>query len=263
MPLLARRGFTLIELMIALVLLGIVSAGIYKVLVGNQRIYMAQTQQIDLQQNLRAAATILPAEFRELDAADDDITAMGPDSIRMRAMRQLAFVCATPVLGGGIGQITLMVRPVPIYGTRTTIAKDDSLLVYWEGNALSRNDDQWLPAQVKQVPVPGVCSDGSLAIALSLDPTWLNNPALNRVGAITDGSPVRGFDKLTYRVYQAGDGHWYLGQKNSSKSTATIQPLIGPLIGSNGVTFSYFTAAGAVTTDRLQVAPAGAPNPCP
>jgi len=243
--------------MIALVLLGIVSAGIYKVLVGNQRIYMAQTQQIDLQQNLRAAATILPAEFRELDAADDDITAMGPDSIRMRAMRQLAFVCATPVLGGGIGQITLMVRPVPIYGTRTTIAKDDSLLVYWEGNALSRNDDQWLPAQVKQVPVPGVCSDGSLAIALSLDPTWLNNPALNRVGAITDGSPVRGFDKLTYRVYQAGDGHWYLGQKNSSKSTATIQPLIGPLIGSNGVTFSYFTAAGAVTTDRLQVGQIG------
>ena len=257
MPLLARRGFTLIELMIALVLLGIVSAGIYKVLVGNQRIYMAQTQQIDLQQNLRAAATILPAEFRELDAAEDDITAMGPDSIRMRAMRQLAFVCATPVLGGGIGQITLMVRPVPIYGTRTTIAKDDSLLVYWEGNALSRNDDQWLPAQVKQVPVPGVCSDGSLAIALSLDPTWLNNPALNRVGAITDGSPVRGFDKLTYRVYQAGDGHWYLGQKNSSKSTATIQPLIGPLIGSNGVTFSYFTAAGAVTTDRLQVGQIG------
>ncbi len=283
MPLLARRGFTLIELMIALVLLGIVSTAIYKVLVGNQRIYMAQTQQIDLQQNLRAAATILPAEFRELDAAEDDITAMGPDSIRMRAMRQLAFVCATPVLGGGIGQITLMVRPVPIYGivcatpvlgggigqitlmvrpvpiygTRTTIAKDDSLLVYWEGNALSRNDDQWLPAQVKQVPVPGVCSDGSLAIALSLDPTWLNNPALNRVGAITDGSPVRGFDKLTYRVYQAGDGHWYLGQKNSSKSTATIQPLIGPLIGSNGVTFSYFTAAGAVTTDRLQVGQIG------
>jgi len=243
--------------MIALVLLGIVSTGIYKVLVGNQRIYMAQTQQIDLQQNLRAAATILPAEFRELDAAEDDITAMGPDSIRMRAMRQLAFVCATPVLGGGIGQIALMVRPVPIYGTRTTIAKDDSLLVYWEGNALSRNDDQWLPAQVKQVPVPGVCSDGSLAIALSLDPTWLNNPALNRVGAITDGSPVRGFDKLTYRVYQAGDGHWYLGQKNSSKSTATIQPLIGPLIGSDGVTFSYFTAAGAVTTDRLQVGQIG------
>ena len=102
MPLLiTRRGFSLIELMIAVVLLGLVSAAVYKVLVNSQRVYLAQTQTIDLQQNIRAAAAILPAEFRELDAADGDITGMGPDSIRMRAMRQLAFVCATPVLGGG------------------------------------------------------------------------------------------------------------------------------------------------------------------
>src|SRR5207237_6623395 len=107
---LARRGFTLIELMIALVLLGIVSTAVYKVLVNNQRLYTAQTQTIDLQQNIRAAAAILPAEFRELDAADGDITAMGPDSIRMRAMRQLSFLCATPPLGGGGGQSTLTVR---------------------------------------------------------------------------------------------------------------------------------------------------------
>ena len=37
MLLLRRRGFTLIELMVALVLLGIVAGGIYKVLVTNQR----------------------------------------------------------------------------------------------------------------------------------------------------------------------------------------------------------------------------------
>jgi hypothetical protein len=34
------------------------------VLVNNQRIYMAQTQRIDLSSNIRAASTILPAEFR-------------------------------------------------------------------------------------------------------------------------------------------------------------------------------------------------------
>ncbi len=253
MPLLARRGFTLIELMIALLLLGIVSTGIYKVLIGNQRIYMAQTQQIDLQQNLRAAATILPAELRELDAADGDITGMGSDSIRMRAMRQLAFVCAAPVLGIGIGQITLNVRPAPIYGTRTTFTKDDSLLVYWEGNQSSRNDDQWLPAQINAVPGVGLCSDGTPSISLSLQPQWINTPSLNWVGAITDGSPVRGFDKVTYRVYQAGDLKWYLGQANRTKNTS-LQPLIGPLIGSNGVTFTYFNAAGVLTAVPAQVA---------
>src|SRR5437879_11747512 len=106
MSLLTRRGFTLIELMIALVLLGLVSAAVYKVLVNNQRVYLAQTQTIDLQQNIRAAAAILPAEFRELDAADGDITAMGPDSPRMRATQQLPVPCATAPLRAGGRQLT-------------------------------------------------------------------------------------------------------------------------------------------------------------
>src|SRR5881296_4487916 len=118
MSLLTRRGFSLIELMIALVLLGLVSAAVYKVLVNNQRLYLAQTQTIDLNQNIRAAAAILPAELRELDAVDGDITFMGPDSIRIRAMRQLAFVCATPQLAIGLGQIVVTIRTTPIYGNR-------------------------------------------------------------------------------------------------------------------------------------------------
>src|SRR5713101_134527 len=105
MPLLGRRGFTLVEMMIALLLLGLVSAAVYQVLVNNQRLYMAQTQTIDLNQNLRAAAAILPAEFREIDAVDGDITAMSATSITFRAMRKLAFICVPPVLGGGLGQI--------------------------------------------------------------------------------------------------------------------------------------------------------------
>src|SRR5438093_10941367 len=97
----ARRGFTMVELLVALVLLALVSAALYRVLVNNQRLYLAQTQRIDLSQNIRAASNILPAEFRELDAADGDITAMSATSISIRAMRWLSFVCIPPVLGGG------------------------------------------------------------------------------------------------------------------------------------------------------------------
>ena len=256
MPLLARRGFTLIELMIALVLLGVVSAGIYKVLVSNQRIYLAQTQQIDLQQNIRAAASILPAEFRQIDAGEGDITAIGPDSIRTRAMRQLSFLCADPPLGGGVGQITLTVNQTPIYGTRTTFAVNDSLLIYYEGDPTTRNDDSWVRGQIKTVstlangcagPPPGN------AFVLALDPNWIAGSQLNAAGMITKGSPVLGFDKVMYRVYRSSDGNWYLGLQNPA-STGTIQPLIGPLIGSNGVTFGYFDANGAATTNPLLVA---------
>jgi prepilin-type N-terminal cleavage/methylation domain-containing protein len=255
MPLLiARRGYTLIEILVALVLLGIVSAGVYKVLVNNQRIYTAQTQRIDLQQNIRAAAAILPAEFRQLDAAEGDITAMGPDSIRMRAIRQLAFLCAAPSLGGSVSQVDLTIRQTPIYGTRQTFAAGDSLLVYWEGDPASRSDDTWLPALLQQAPGTGTCSDGTPAIVLQkLQPTWLASTKFNISGAITNGSPVLRFTSLLYRSYADASGTWWLGVQNLS-SGGSIQPLVGPLIGSNGVTFSYFDSAGVATTVPTQVA---------
>jgi len=258
MPLLARRGFTLIELMIALVLLGLVSTAVYKVLVNNQRLYLAQTQTIDLQQNIRAAAAILPAEFRELDAADGDIKAMTATSLRIRAMRELAFVCRDPVLGGGLGQIVLTVRKTPIYGSRQTFQKDDSILVYWEGNPTTRTDDQWLPAQLQKDPDPGFCDDSVVATnqayLLTLQPQWINDPLLNKAGAITRGAPVRGFDKVAYELYQAPapDNNWYLGQRNPAQG-GTIQPMIGPLIGANGVTFTYLDSIGTVTADSSKV----------
>ncbi len=262
MSLLTRRGFTLIELMIALVLLGLVSAAVYKVLVNNQRVYLAQTQTIDLQQNIRAAAAILPAEFRELDAADGDITAMGPDSIRMRAMRQLAFLCQTPLLGGGAGQISLTVRQTPIFGNRQTFNVNDSLLIYYEGDPSTRIDDSWVLGQVKTVAAGPVCNDSGPAgpgtlpspgFTLTLQPQWIAGSQLNVANAITLGAPVRGFDKVMYRVYQAADGNWYLGQRNPA-STGTIQPVVGPLTGANGVTFSYYDSVGVVTVDSSKVA---------
>src|SRR2546427_13180838 len=95
-----RRGFTMVELLVALVLLGLVSAALYRVLVNNQRLYMAQTQRIDLSQNIRAAGNIMPAEFRELDASDGDITAMPATSISIHAMRWTGFACNLPGSGG-------------------------------------------------------------------------------------------------------------------------------------------------------------------
>ena len=259
MSLLGRRGYTIIELLIALVLLSMVSAAIYKVLVNNQRLYLAQTQTIDLNQNMRAAVTILPAEFRELDAADGDIQAMTATSITIRAMRQLAFVCLTPPLGGGIGQLTLTVRKTPMYGTRQTFNVNDSLLIYWEGNPLTRADDQWLLGQIKTVVAGAVCNQDTLAAVnqgytLTLQPQWINNPGLNVTNAITRGAPVRGFDNVTYSVYQSPtDNNWYLGQTNNSAGGG-IQPIIGPLIGANGVTFSYYDSVGTVTAAPTSVA---------
>lgn len=256
---LTRRGFTLVELLVALVLLAIISAALYRVLVNNQRLYQAQTQQIDLQQNIRAAETILPAEFRELDAADGDISAMSAASISVRAMRWLGFTCDPPVLGGVLGGVFLTVRggapgqPV-FFGSRAPNVTNDSVLIYFDGNPASRNDDGWalgkpIASGAQNCPLGGAGVRLTLNLALPA-PT---PPAVtsNVNGAIPNGAPVRGFERVTYQLYQpAGDTSWYIGFRPAG---GTMQPLIGPVL-SNGLSFSYFDSTGAVTAVPARVA---------
>jgi len=260
-----RRGFTLVELLIALVLLGLVSTAIYQVLNTNQRTYLAQTQRIDMQQNIRAGASILPGEFRTLDAADGDIQQpMTTTSITIRAIRKLGFMCAPPTLGGGLGQNVFTMRVSPVYGNGT-FAVNDSVLVYFEGDPTSRSDDTWIPGQVKNVAAttPGGCVDAGAPGAphpgyvVTLNPPWPvgNAPtglAFNTPNAITNGSPVYGFQTVTYALWQSpSDNRWYVGMTVAGQPT---QPLIGPLTGSDGLTFNYYTAAGTVTATPAQVA---------
>jgi prepilin-type N-terminal cleavage/methylation domain-containing protein len=246
-----RRGYTIVEMLVALALLGVVSGGIYQVLVTNQRTYLAQTQRIDLQQNIRAAVTILPAEIREMDATDGDIHEMTATSLKMRAMRQLAVMCEAPPLGGGLGGIGMTIRQDPFMALRDFNVETDSLLIFYEGDEGTRGDDSWVPARLTGISNQN-CPDGSPGRRITMNPSFIAGQ-MNQVGAIQAGAPVRGFEVVTYGLYQAADGRWYLGQTRG----ATTQPLIGPLTGSNGVTFTYYDSTGAVTAVPTQVASIG------
>lgn len=251
---LTRRGFTLIELLVGLVLLGIISAAIYRVLVNNQRIYQAQTQRVDLQQNIRAAATILPAEMRELDAFDGDILAMSTDSIRFRAMRQFGIVCNAPTLNGGVVTGKTIALRNEILFTMRAFQLGDSVMVYNEGNDGTRTDDGWAIGRVTAIPTNVACTtaDARAATQLNVDFAAFAAPIVNVAGAIQIGAPVHGFEIVTYKLYQAADGLWYLGLRNNSG----LQPLVGPLNGNTGLRFNYFDGAGnitAVTTSVAQV----------
>lgn len=251
-----RRGFTMIEVLVALVLLGIVSAALYRVLANNQRLYMAQTQRIDLSQNIRAAGSILPAEFRELDASEGDITAMTATSISIRAMRWVGFACNTPVLGGSLNPVSVIVRggapgQQAFFGTRAPDAAKDGVLIYYDGDPTSRIDDFWATATITAAPNGQNCNDGTNGQRLLLNVNLLGLGA-NVAGAIPLGAPVRGWEAVTYQLYQpAGDTSSYVGFQPAGQA---MQPLIGPVLPGNGLQFQYFDANGAVTAVRAQVA---------
>lgn len=249
---LSRKGFTLVEMLIAITLLGVVMAAVYRVLVGNQRIYHSQTQRIELQQNIRAAASILPAEFQELNANDGDIYAMTATAINLRAMRQLGFLCAAPVLPTAGGVAIFMVRKDLFYGGRDFDVDRDSLLLYYEGDETSRADDGWVVADPTLI-------NNAVCPALGGGQAWQITARLafgaGQVDAggtlrIPNGSPVRGFVPVRYELYQSGT-RWYIGYDELSDASG-VQPLIGP-VTTNGLTFAYYDSTGAVTADRTLV----------
>jgi prepilin-type N-terminal cleavage/methylation domain-containing protein len=254
---LTGRGFTLVELLVGLVLFGMLGLVTYKLFLTSERVNQTLNQRIDQQANLRAAVSILPSELRELDASEGDIVAMGPDSIRIRGMRQLTFICLAPTLGGAqpLTGLTMVVRGTgPLspmfFGSRTFNAATDSLLVYYEGSTAVRTDDAWLPAKLTAITAQN-CPDGTAGLKLTFNVPTLVNPQANVNGNIAFGAPVWGFEyNVTYRSYLNSDGKWYVGFRNSSG----IQPLIGPLTGSGGLLFSYYDTTGTVTAVPANVA---------
>jgi len=59
-----KKAFTLIELLLALAISGVVMAGVYSAYYSQQKSYITQEQVAAMQQNLRAAMYIIQREIR-------------------------------------------------------------------------------------------------------------------------------------------------------------------------------------------------------
>jgi prepilin-type N-terminal cleavage/methylation domain-containing protein len=250
------RGFTLVELLVALGLLGILAASIHGSLLTNHRAYELQSRRIEVNQSIRAAESILPGEFRELDASAGDIAGLHSDSISIRAMRQLGFLCARPTLGhpGTPGPVivttTLVLAPAPAFELREFDAAHDSVLVHYEGDAATRADDGWVAGNIVGI-ASGKCAEpGAQPAGRALHVRLrFGTGQWNREHALASGAPIRGFERVTYLLYKGSDGRSYVGQRRAGD----LQPMLGP-VQPRGFELAYYDAAGIATHDRLRVA---------
>lgn len=236
----ARRGFTLVEIIVAMALMLIVTGAIHRLLVTTQRLSRAQAARMNLQSNVRASALVIANELRELNgvetgAADQtDILSIAGNGLTYRAMRGIGFLCESPVAG------QIRVARSSFSGFRDPQPSRDGAYLFVEGSPDAGVEDAWLPLPITGVATNTSCP-GTAGPAISI--TASSSAAI--AGAPV-GTPVRIYETMELRLYQS-DGHWWLGARSVSAGEA-IQPVAGPLAGSDGLQLEYLNRAGTPTT---------------
>ena len=79
-----RLGLSLVEIMVALVLLGIVATGIMTVVMRQQQFYRSATEVIDTRSQIRQAASVVPVDIRGVSSVGGDILTMSDSSLDVR-----------------------------------------------------------------------------------------------------------------------------------------------------------------------------------
>jgi prepilin-type N-terminal cleavage/methylation domain-containing protein len=238
-----RKGYTLIELMVALVVLLLVTGSLYKLLVSTQRLSRAQAERVDLQSNVRTASVVIPAELRELNAVvagtavQNDIISGTATTIRYQAMRGIGYICQAPTIG------EIRVLKSTWSGLRDPAFPRDAGYVFYDNNSDLSTDDTWLPITITGVNTTTATCGGNAAYSLTIAPT----AELPGIPVLT---PVRLYEIMELSLYTSGGQSW-LGAQSISGGELAPQPLLGPLVGGTGLALSYVDNSNVVTTTAV------------
>lgn len=236
----SRAGFTLAELMVALVISGLLMTVVFQMLSGQSRMVAVQSGKEEAQQNVRGALEVISSELRGampgalLDAQQRSLTFMQP--------RAWGVVC------GVAGMTVTALFPITGAVDAWTVAEASGVLINQQTDpTLAAN---WLPApqaaagraQITGVQVlAGGPNVGACAGMQAQGNVQAVEITTNRVLLGARGASVVTYSLTQYDFAQVG-GRWWL-RRNSGVSGGAYnqQPLAGPL-EANGFTLSYFTA---------------------
>lgn len=232
------RGFTLVELMVATVLGGLVLAAIYQILISNQRTFGAQNAEIRSRQTLRGGMHVLFSELREISPEEGDIVTMADQALHVRVGRSMGLVCSFVTSGS---------NPVVQVMKLGRFLVEDSARVFYENNPMLSDDDEWRTAQVDLLDTSGTltCPDGTTAQEVKLNGVEYGAPP----DSILTGALVRNLAHYRYELGTYDDRSYLVRVDGGGNST----PVMGPLDATEGLEFRYLDEDGASTTVPVDV----------
>ena len=285
-----RRGMTLVEIMISLVLLGIVSGALMRVIMRQQRFYSGVNQIMTQRGQLRQGTSVLPIDLRSLSSSGNDIKEISDSAIVFDVNIGASVVCS--VVSG-----TRVALPPEILNNKNTlttffgygkptgpeIARGVTVYIYNDSSTTGNVDDRWqrfdlVAMHASTTDCPGGPFMEIYDLGQERPVLQLSDPD-GRVDASTGGpisrwigvgAPVRLVKQVRYKLYQEADGLWYLGYSehdNGSGAFSALSPVSGPYrpfaTGSgaeSGFSLRYYDvegvqiAEGADSTNRTRIA---------
>jgi type II secretory pathway component PulJ len=224
-----RAGLTLVELMAAVAVSGVVLAVIAMVALRQQRVFLALSADAALSGQLRDAASVLPSDLRGAAVGSGDLREATDTSIELRETLASAVVCDTT------GQFVVL---APFAAGSATFAAAISAIEAGDAAWVFSPDDS-VPAW-RQYRVLGVASTHAgqciaggpqlTGAALAAPRTALTLDSVSQPSTLV-GRPIRVTRPIRFSLYRATDGSWYLGARdwnNAASRFNTIQPLAGP-----------------------------------
>lgn len=233
-----RGGFTLMELLVAMVVGSLLMIVVFQMLSGQSRVVAAQSAREEAQQNVRGALEVVASELR--GAIPGAILSAEAQAVTFMQPRMWGFTCPN-----NAGNTVTALFPATAVVDLAIPSAGTGVMV---NTAPIGNTPAWAPATSAPVDVTQLQVSNADADCTNQTPGGnyvmydISAPNIGTLGA-TGNSTVVLYTTTRYELGQADGATWLM----RSTGTAAAQPLAGP-VESNRVSFTYYNAAGAELT---------------
>lgn len=259
-----HRGFTLIEVIAAIMLAALVGSTLVTTLRRQQRFYGSAAEMIQVRGQLRDGGDVLAADLRGAAVARYGLPLMTDSAVELFTTIGASVVCTTPSNRTLYIPPTVLASGTVLTSLLATPDTGDVALIYEIPGGIS-DSAQWVQFRIAAfgsrslaTSCPAASGFTSVADAAAKRSGYALTLTTDPPPALRKGAPVRFLRRARYSLYRSSDSNWYLGYRRchatGPPACGTIQPVSGPYLpfrngGAAGLAFRYFDSDGAELTD--------------
>lgn len=256
---LGRRGVSLVEMLVALALFGIVGAATLRALDRQARFHTGILAILEARAQHAAAHEAVAVELRGVSSVAGDVGSLSDSAVVFRLPVGAGVVCDTAA--GVMDLAPDSVSAGQAFARfRTSPQAGDSVWVFSEGVTDLEADDSWFALRITSVNrSTGRCTSSPL-----VDPVldaglanWRIAYASAVAPPIAPGAAVRLTRQARFALYRSGTESWlgYTERNPATGAWVTIQPVSGPYLpfsasapSTSGVALQGHDSSGAISS---------------